>query len=143
VITLQAALLCNAASQEASGLISMLGAFLDRLQGPQLPIRAQLWLVARLLLEQDDTRSPHAFVIIVEHTDGTEQLARVEATSPAAPDVQAPLGVPDPDLPIGAPLVVPLPLEFRRRGLYVVRLLVDGEQLWEGRLSVQAQLPQL
>ena len=54
MITLQAALLSNAASQEATGLISMLGAFVDQVAGPQLPIRQQLWVVARLLLEEED-----------------------------------------------------------------------------------------
>jgi hypothetical protein len=139
VITLQAALLANAASLEASGLISVLGGFVDAVAAPQLPIRHQVWLVARLLAETDDMTSPHAIVVTVDHSDGTEQLARVEATTNAQPEMS---GI-DPDLPIGMPVVMPLFLEFRRLGLYHIRLVLDGETVWEAPFKVRTLLPQL
>jgi hypothetical protein len=139
VITLQAALLANAASLETSGLISMLGGFVDAVAAPQLPIRHQIWLIARLIAEQDDMSEPHALVVTVDHSDGTEQLARVEATTNAQAQME---GI-DPDLPIGMPVVMPLFLEFRRLGLYHVRLVLDGELVWEGPFKVRTLLPQL
>jgi hypothetical protein len=139
VITLQAALLANAASLEASGLISILGGFVDAVAAPQLPIRHQIWLVARLIAEPEDMNDPHAFVVTVDHSDGTEQLARVEATTNAQPQMD---GI-DPDLPIGMPVVMPLFLEFRRLGLYHVRLVLDGETVWEAPFKVRTLLPQL
>ena len=115
------ALLCNAAEVDPRGLVSMLGAFVDQIVGPSLPIRGQLWLVARVILHPADD-GDHAFQVEVVGRDG-EQVTRVEGTFTGPP----PGTSEDPELPTGGNLVVPLALEFRRAGVYDVRLLLDGE----------------
>lgn len=139
MIEVQAAFLSNAASVEANGLVSLLGAFVEVINTPQLPIRHQLWFVARLTVEEEDMDSPHSVVVTVENSDGTEPLARIEGSAPALVE----RGMLDPDVPTGMPVVIPMFLEFRREGLYYVRLVVDGEMMWEGRLKVRRLLPQI
>jgi hypothetical protein len=139
VIRLQAAVVANAASVDATGLVSMLGAFVDTVNAPSLPFRQQLWVVARLLLDEEDRAQPHTTTLVVEHSDGTEPVARIEAAMQPTPDGRTF----DPLMPVGAPVVFPLQLEFRRRGIYVVRLVVDGEALWETPLKVRSAIPNL
>ncbi len=135
---LRHAMLANAASVEQSGLVSMLGAFIDRLTGPQLPVRGNLWLVARVDWEDQDFDTPHTILITVERRDDGEQIARVEGN---AVTNRPPEGSVDSDLPVGGNLIVPLFLEFRREGLHAVTLSVDSDRIWEGDLKVTAQLP--
>jgi hypothetical protein len=135
--SLQTAFLCNAASPDANGLVSVLGGFVDKVSALQLPVRSQIWLVARVVLDEADRKSQHVVVIQVDHTDGTEQVLRVEGTQPPQ------MGDFDPDLPVGALVILPMALEFRRVGLYNVSLIVDGDRLWECPLKVETQLPQL
>lgn len=141
MVRVESAMLANAAQLDATGLVSVLGGFIDRIAGPQLPVRQMVTLVARITVDMDETAVPHSVSIIVEHIDGTEQVARIDSALPAGePAVLANL---DPDLPIAAPIVVPLPLEFRRLGLYAFRLVVDGEELWNHQARVVTTLPQL
>lgn len=78
---LQTAVLCNAASVEASGLVSMLGAFIDTVSGPALPVRTQIWIVARLLFEEADVGVDHTFEVLVEPVD-------VQTSAPVQPLVR-------------------------------------------------------
>jgi hypothetical protein len=141
MIRLQSALVANAAHLDQGGLISVLGGWVDTVTGPQLPVRQQLWLVARLLLEPEDFDAAHTITILIEHSDGSEQVARVDASTPPGPPPV--LGPFDPAMPIGAPIVLPIPLEFRRLGLYYFRLRIDGDEVWSSPLKVQTSLPQM
>jgi len=123
---------------DSSGLVSVLGAFADRIQGPELPVRGQLWFVARLELEERDFDQTHVFVVAVQHSDRTEQVARLEASAFTGHPIE---GQFDPEMPLGSNLVVPLPLEFRRLGIYEVSLVADGEPIWSCPLRVDTSLP--
>jgi hypothetical protein len=136
---LQAGFLCNAASVEGTGLVSVLGAFIDTVLGPQLPIRQQLWVVARFETEPADLDQVHTVSIVVEHSDG-EQLARIEGTTRlGAP----PSGAADPDLPMGFQIALPLLVEFRREGLYSVKLRLNGDEVLRRPMKVRALLPSM
>ena len=76
-------MLCNAASIDQSGLVSVLGAFIDRLAGPQLPVTGQLWLVARFDWEESDFDSQHTVTVRIERMDDGEQIARIDGSSVA------------------------------------------------------------
>jgi len=134
-------MLCNAAHLDTTGLVSVLGGWVDSVAGPQLPVRSQLWIAARLTIEPSDVTTPHTLQIVVEHASGDEQVARVDAGLP--PGTPESIEGIDPEMPIGIPVVVPLPLEFRRTGRYLVRLIVDGERLWESPIKVLTTFPQV
>jgi hypothetical protein len=125
---------------DSSGLVSALGAFADQIVGPQHPVRGQLWLVARFIVEDDDFDQAHVFIVTVDHNDGDEQVARFEATSTTPRPAPETI---DRDMPLGANLVLPMPLEFRRDGLYHVSLRIDGDAVWTSRLKVRSLLGQL
>lgn len=137
---LRNAMLCNAASVEQSGLVSMLGAFIDHVGGPQFPIRVQLWIVARVEWREEDYGQHHTLVIKVDRVDDGEQVARIDGS--AYTEKPAP-GTYDPEMPVGGTIVVPLPMEFRRGGLHRVSLALDAEELWSTPLKVDVQLPQV
>lgn len=115
----------------------MLSGFIEGVRGPQFPIRQLFWFVSRIEVEPWEVERPLVLVIRVEHADG-EQLARVDATAMSQPH-----SVYDPDLPIGLNVLVPLSLEFRRPGRYVVSLSANGEELSTFSLKVTADLPSL
>ncbi|HXN60555.1 MAG TPA: hypothetical protein VN886_08890 [Acidimicrobiales bacterium] len=141
MIGVQAAFLANAAQGDPSGLVSSLGGFIDTLFGPQLPVRQQVWLVGRLTVDEEDAIAAHNVVVLVEHQDGTEQVARIDIPLPGATvDRVAQF---DHEMPIGVPLAVLLPLEFRRLGVYLVRIVVDGDEIWSQRLKIKTTVPQL
>jgi hypothetical protein len=130
------AFLANAASVDPTGLVSVLGAFVEVITPPQLPTRIQLWLVARMSYEEGDLdESMHTFTIRVDHQDG-EPVARIDG---GARFVESPNT--DPDLPSGFQIVLPLALELRRGGLYFAQLLIDGEEMWRGPFKVRPTLP--
>jgi len=135
VAEVQNAILCNAAEADPRGLVSMLGAFVDQISGPQLPIRGQLWLVARVVLTAADD-GEHGFVLEVHGRDG-EQVTRIDGSFQGQPPAMSQ----DPEMPTGGNLVVPLALDFRRAGIYDVRLLLDGVRRWELPLKVRLAAP--
>jgi hypothetical protein len=140
VSILRNAMLCNAASVEQSGLVSMLGAFIDRLAGPQLPVRGQLWLVARFDWEDADLDAQHMITIKIERVDDGEQVARIDGSVVGERPVP---GTFDPEMPVGWNIVLPVPAEFRRVGLHRVSLSLDAEVRWDVLLKVETQLPQV
>jgi hypothetical protein len=130
-----AAYLANAAYVDPSGLLSVLGAHIEIVNAPQFPWRSQLWVIVRLLVEEpDDGDVPIA--VIVEHDD-TERLLRMDGTA----RVLAHPPTADPDLPVSVQIVLPLQLEFRRDGLYHVKVLFNGEEIVDKRLKVRSILP--
>lgn len=137
--TVQAGFLCNAASTESSGLVSVLGAFVDTVTGPQLPVRHLMFVVVRLMLEPEDFDTAHAFGFEVVHSADGEVVARVDGGAPPQP---RPTNV-DPNLPSGVILSLPMSLEFRRVGIYTVNFRLDGDVAWSAPLKVQTSLPQL
>jgi hypothetical protein len=132
------AFLANAASTDASGMVSVLGAFVELVGSPQLPARLQLWLVARMLYEEGDLDgSVHSFTVRVDHADG-EPVARIDGGAQFTESPNA-----DPDMPSGFQIVLPLALELRRQGIYFVQLLIDGDEKWSGPFKVRQILPGL
>jgi hypothetical protein len=131
-------LLCNAAATDSTGLVSMLGAFVDAVQGPELPIRVQLWVVARLRWAQEDLGHAHTVQLRCEREDDGERLAVIDGTTMATPPPGADLA-----RPMGTMIVLPLALEFRRTGSYRVVIVVDGDALWEAPIYVATTLPQV
>jgi hypothetical protein len=103
----------------------------------QLPWRTQLWIVARLAIEEPDEGPAVPVAVIVERRDDNERLARLDFTVSV---VAQPPGS-DPDLPVTFQLALPLPLEFRRDGLYRVKLLYNGEEVVDQLLKVRSILP--
>jgi hypothetical protein len=127
-------------ADQQTGLVSVLGAFADQIVGPQHPVRGQLWLVARLILDDADFDDAHVIIVVVEYQDGKEQVARFEAMTGTPRPTP---GSFDPDMPFGANLLLPMPLEFRRDGIYTVSLRIDGEVAWSAPLRVSTQLGQM
>src|SRR5436190_23062535 len=118
---LQTAVLCNAASVEQSGLVSVLGAFIDTITGQALPVQQQLWLAARLFVEEGDIGATLELVVIVEPLDVDEPsllqpgpLVRLDERIAEA----APLPSLDPRLSGGGSLVLPLAVLLPSAGLY-------------------------
>jgi len=135
---LQAALLCDHA-KDYNGLVSILGAFVSRVEGEMFPIRQQLWFVARVTWLPADWGRVQVMSLKVEHPDG-EQLLRFDASTPLPP---APPADVDPDIPTGSSIVLPIAAEFRRPGVYRVILDINGEQVALLPLKVSARMPQL
>ena len=131
-----AAYLANAAYVDPSGLLSVLGAHIEIVNAPQFPWRSQLWIVARLRVEEEDAGDAVPIAVIVEHDD-TERLARVDGTA----TVLAHPASADPDLPVSFQIVMPLQLEFRRAGLYHVKILYNGDEVVDQLLKVRSILP--
>jgi hypothetical protein len=140
VARLQSAFLANAAQLEQTGLLSVLGAFIDSVAGPQLPVRQQIWVVGRFEVTIAEASVAHPVSVIVERADGTEQVARMDVVLSAADELR--LATFDPDLPIATPLVAPMPLEFRRTGLYLVRIVIDDVEMAALPLRVGTANPQ-
>ena len=76
--TVRNAMLCNAATAESSGLVSMLGASLATVSGVELPIRVMLWLVARIVLD-DAELGEHCIAVSVTGDADPREIARSEA----------------------------------------------------------------
>jgi hypothetical protein len=136
---LEAAVLANSALDHG-GVVSMLGAFVSRVGGPEFPVRSQLFFVGRVQWEDADYGTHVVMLLRVEHSLDGEQLARFEATMFVDPEFRTAPGV-DPQMPIGSNLVLPLFMEFRRAGMYLVTLTVNGEPLAELPLKVEVAIP--
>lgn len=131
---LQTAVLCNAATVEASGLVSMLGAFVDSISGPALPVRHQLWVVARLHLFPEDISVDQVIEIEVVAQEGGATLASLNGVVRAEPTPGL-----DPEMIAGAPIVVPLAVEFPAPGMYHVTFKLNGDLLWDAPLRVNVR----
>jgi hypothetical protein len=132
------AMLCDHA-HVYEGKVSVLGGFVSTLNGPSFPIAHTLWFVARLDLANDDFGRPHVVVLRCEHEDG-EQLARFETTFNSEGPPPNVVGG-DPELPSGLNIILPLPLEFRRSGMYYVTMSLDGDEVVRLPLKPKVQFP--
>lgn len=142
VARLQTAVLCNAASVEASGLVSILGAFVDTVNttAEAGPIRQQLWMVARLVFDDADLGVDRTIEVLVEALELDEPT--VQEQLPALVQISGVVRAErppdaDPRLLGGGPLVLPLALEFPDTGLYHVTLSLEGDLLWDAPLAVK------
>jgi len=131
-------MLCNAASLEQTGLVSMLGAFVDTVTGPVLPVRHVLTVVIRLLWEPAELNRPTRFDLSVTSPSGVV-AARIEGAGLTEGDPNDF----DPAMPAGSLIVLPLPVEFGEVGIHLVRLAIEGTVLWETPLRIQVELPPL
>jgi hypothetical protein len=135
---LQTAVLANAASIEASGLVSVLGAFVDTIYAQQEPHQQLLWFVARLLFDEGDVGHDQTFRVVVEPNEGiagvpdTPLAVVAGSVNPTLP----PQGI-DPRFAGGGPLVFPRPIQFPRRGLYHVTFTLNEDLLWDSPLLVR------
>jgi hypothetical protein len=124
------ALICNAARVDSDGLVSILGAGVDRLISSQLPSNVVLTFVARIVWGEEDLGARHEVQIRVRHEDD-EELARFDA----APQPAREPGMAD-DLPVATVLALPVPLQIRRVGKYYFQLRIAGEVRAEPPLVV-------
>ena len=142
---LQTAVLCSAASVEQSGLVSMLGAFIDTITGRgEMPVRYQLWFVARLLFDEADVGVGQEIEIVVDplEPEGEELPQTVRPLARVQGEVRAePTSGLDPRQTGGGLIVVPLALEFDRLGLYHVTFSLNGDLLWDAPLVVKLATP--
>src|SRR5262245_40369140 len=130
VAQVQAGMLCNAASLEATGLVSMLGAFVDTVMGPVLPVRQQLTVVVRVLWGSSELNQVTHFDLSVTSPLGVV-VARIEGAGLTEGDPSTF----DPAMPAGSLIVLPLPVEFGEVGIHRVRLAIEGSVLWEAPLK--------
>ena len=129
------ALICNAARVDSDGLVSILGAGIDRLAGPGLPLNVVLTFVARIVWGEEELGSRHEVQIRVRYEDD-EELARFDAFAEPQRDPQMVEG-----LPVATVLALPVPLQFRRFGKYYFQLRVNDEVKTEPPLVVVASGP--
>jgi len=132
----QTAFLAHAAHLEANGLVSTLGSFVELVGARQLPVRMPLWFVARLTIEEGDEGPAVPVAVIVDHDDG-ERLVRIDGTLNVS---GRPQGA-DTDMPVSFQVVMQVQLEFRRAGLYHVRLKYNGEEVVDQLLKVRQEFP--
>jgi hypothetical protein len=129
------ALLCHAALVQ-DNLLSMLGAGIDRVDAPQLPMNVAFTFVGRVVWAEEELGAPHVLRVKVRHDDG-EQLADMQI--PVQP-VRA-TGMHDGS--IATQVCMPIPLLVRRAGRYVYELWVDGDLVRELELRIATTMPQL
>ncbi|MPY95424.1 MAG: hypothetical protein GEV08_20920 [Acidimicrobiia bacterium] len=117
------ALLAHSARQEpAGGLLSVLGAGINRLAAQEAPFEITLTFASRLQWDEGELGQDHAWELIVSHADG-ERLAVIGGSAkPEREDHHLPW-------PITTSILRPVPLLFRRPGTYTFTLRVDGEPL--------------
>ena len=133
------AMFCHSAVAHQNGLISILDGGVDRISATALPTRVPLWFAARISWDIDEAMKTHRFEISTASESGDERVANVEGTlppNPAAESISAPARA-------ATFIVVPYPLEFRRSGLYVCTLRVDGNPLALLQLAVDAPVHDL
>lgn len=131
----QAGMLCNAASIEATGLVSVLGAFVDTVTAPVLPVRHQTWVVVRILWDDHDLGVPHNMSVSVLDPQGTV-IASIggPALVEAGEDT-------DMEMPPASMFAVPMLIEFPQVGIHNVVLQIDGTEIWSAPLRVRVELP--
>jgi hypothetical protein len=122
---IQSGFLCNAATQDATGLVSVLGAFVDSVAAPALPIQALLNIVARIKHAEDELdRALDMKISVVRLSDGVDVVSAKGELR-----VERVLGG-DPAEPAVSQLIVPLPVVLDKPGRHEVRLEVEGEVIW-------------
>jgi hypothetical protein len=132
-------------AEDAEGMLTAVGAFAETwnvfepLQRPpdlppSEPVPASVLqgtLVARLLVDPDETAARHQFRIALEDPDGGE-VFRVDGELHPERDPELPARWPQPVV-----LVIPLPaVPLPAFGLYRWVLAADGDELAVGRLQV-------
>lgn len=137
---LQAAVLCDAAKVDQGGLVSMLGAFVDTITasaGP--PIRHAFQLACRFYLDPADVGEQHRLEVTVECVEADEGQVTPPGPLVAITGVFAVegLGDADPRISGGAPIVLPLLVEFPGTGLYHATLKLDGDLLWTAPILIK------
>lgn len=129
------AFLAHAAMVDNMGLISVLGAGISLLRGPQFPLRQQLTLVGRVTWKGEEADIAHVLRVLVMHPDG-ETLHDEHHSMPA-------VGLPpDPDMESFSGFALPLALEVRRPALYHVVIRLDGDEMARLPLRAESLLPQ-
>lgn len=129
------AFLAHAAMVDSLGLLSVLGAGISLLRGPQFPLRQQLTLVGRITWEDDEQDSTHLLRVLAQHPDGETLWDQHHPLPPVAMPR-------DPDLPPFSGFALPLAVEMRRPALYSVTVRLDGDEVARLPLRAEALLPQ-
>lgn len=127
------ALLAHSARQEpAGGLLSMLGAGINRLGAPEAPIEITLTFVGRVRWDEAELGQEHTWRLVVSHEDGERLVTLDGAAKPEREEHHLPW-------PITTAILFPVPLLFRRRGTYTVTLRVDDQPM--ALLPLLVELP--
>ena len=133
---LQGAVLCDAATTDSSGKVSLLGGFVSALGVPQTPWPAPIHFAGRVGFDRDEVASEHVVIVSVEAPDGG---TAAEVTLRVAP--QDPESLPFPELAGGVNLVMPLPFPITQEGIYFIQLAVDGTPMARLPLKVMVGMP--
>jgi hypothetical protein len=133
-VKLITSLLAQAATQDASGLLNVLGGGIDTLRvppGQDGPLGFNATIVLRLGANRSECGGPHSIEIRVVGVDGAE-ISRVQASIVPQIPVGHPVGW---DIPLG--IVVGLtPLIVPTLGEYAINILLDG--VFAGSLPFRA-----
>lgn len=122
---IQTAFLCNYASQETSGLVSAIGAFVDSVMAPTLPLRAVLFLVTRIQYADDELDRQLEFLLRIARDDDDMTVVEAHGTIVATRELGA-----DPSRPSISQLIMPIPAEFDRPGNHTLTVSIEGTQVW-------------
>lgn len=126
VARVRTAFLCNYASQETSGLISVIGAFVDTVYSPSLPIRHIFYLVASIEPDESEVGVDVEISLRLVRTSDSTVVLDARGQMRAERD---PTG--DPNAAPAGRAVVPIPAQFDEAGLYRFELRIADEPAWE------------
>lgn len=129
-------MLCNAASIEQSGLVSMLGAMVDTVSGPVLPVRHTIWIVIRIVWDDGEYGAPHDLRVSLISPSGAT-LASIQGLGLAPPAEAAEY------LPAASVFAAPILFETHDVGMHRVECAVDDKIVWQTALRVRVELPPL
>jgi hypothetical protein len=128
--TVRTGFLCNYASQESAGLVSAIGAFVDSVYSQAPPIRALLFVVARVEYSEDELGVPMDLSLALRRESDDEML--IEATGIISADRE--FGT-DPNVIPTSTLILPLAVEFTAPGRHVVRITIGERTVWEAPIT--------
>lgn len=137
---IQAALLCDAAKVDQSGQVSMLGAFVDTITTAAAPpIRHLVYFACRLYFDDSDLDVEMSLDLRVEAVtmDPGEAVPPGPLVSISGVFMASSNDTMDDRIAGGAPMVIPLMVEYPGTGLFHVTLVINGELIWTAPIVVK------
>lgn len=125
------ALLADKADRTHDGKLVVVGGDIDSLIVNELPSAAQIYLVARFLLDPSEPLEGHSFSIEAESPGGsrTAVAQNVPLSTSRNPH--------EPDQPSSARLILNLVIGVKAEGAHFLRLKLDGKEVKAFRLRVK------
>jgi uncharacterized protein DUF6941 len=125
------AILADKADRTYDGKLVVVGGDIDSLITTELPAAAQVYVVARLLLQPGEPVEGHTFSIEAESPSGTRTVVadNQPLTTTRNPE--------EPDQPSAARLILNLTIGLKSEGPHFIYLKVDGKQVKAFRFRVK------